>query len=158
MVLLLKLYQEKLLYQVKYNHCYHVHCYCQHVLYFLVSLKDTAVIEGTDGIVEQNGEVVIICNAEGGPNNTYEWTLNGEVVESDVLNITTVISHTMSTSTLRISSVDAATHQGNYTCTVSNNAGEDSTSIVVTGKLFKLIIIIIVLAIIPTIQSHLMEL
>ena len=40
----------------------------------------------------------------------------------------------MSTSTLRISSVDAATHKGNYTCTVSNNAGEDSTSIVVTGK------------------------
>ncbi len=100
----------------------------------IVSLKDTAVIEGTDGIVEQGGEVVIICNTQGGPNNTYRWTLNGEdVVESDVLNITTITDHTMSTSTLRISSIDAATHKGNYTCLVTNTAGEDSTSIVVTG-------------------------
>ena len=104
------------------------------LLSFIVSLKDTSVIEGTTGLVGQGDEVVIICNAQGGPNNTYKWALNGEeIVESDVLNITTVLYDTMSTSTLRISSVDAATHKGNYTCTVSNTAGEDTTSIVLVG-------------------------
>ena len=84
--------------------------------------------------VDEGEEFVITCNALGGPNNTYKWTLNGEeIVESDVLNITTVTFDTMSTSTLRISSVDAATHKGNYTCTVSNTAGEDTTSIVLVG-------------------------
>ena len=78
----------------------------------------------------------IICNAQGGPNNTYIWTYNGEEIEeSDLLNITTIVSHTMSVSTLRISSVDAAKHKGNYTCSVSNMAGEDNSSIVVTGML-----------------------
>ena len=75
-----------------------------------------------------------MCSAQSGPNTTYKWTLNGQdVVENDVLNITTINNNLMSTSTLRISSVDAATHKGNYTCTVSNPAGEDSTSIIIVG-------------------------
>lgn len=85
--------------------------------------------------MEQEDELYITCNAQGGPNNTYEWTRNGEeVVASGSLNITTVSSQSMSTSTLRISSVDAAMHKGNYTCFVSNEAGEESTSVVVVGK------------------------
>ena len=79
-----------------------------------------------------------MCSALSGSNTTFKWTLDGQdVVESDVLNITTIYNNTMSTSTLRISSIDAATHKGNYTCLVSNLAGEDSTSIVVTGKFMK---------------------
>ena len=79
-----------------------------------------------------------MCSALSSSNTTFKWTLDGQdVVESDVLNVTTIYNNTMSTSTLRISSIDAATHKGNYTCLVSNLAEEDSTSIVVTGKFMK---------------------
>lgn len=100
----------------------------------IVSLEDTVVIEGDDGFVEQGEEFVIMCNARGGPNNTYVWLLDGEeIMEGDDLNITTILYHTMSSSVLRINGIDAAIHQGNYTCIVSNTAGEDGTSIVVVG-------------------------
>ena len=99
-----------------------------------MSLVDTAVIEGTTGLVKQGEEVVIICNAQGGPNNTYRWTYNGEeLIETDSLKISTVLYDTMSSSTLTINSIDAATHKGNYTCIVSNTAGEDTTSIEIIG-------------------------
>ncbi len=107
-------------------------------LHFIVSLEGTSVIEGSDGLVEQGEELYLMCSALSSSNTTFKWTLDGQdVVESDVLNITTIYHNTMSTSTLRISSIDAATHKGNYTCLVSNLAEEDSTSIVVTGKFMK---------------------
>ena len=38
--------------------------YCTHNV---VSLKDTAQITGSDGLVEQGDELVISCTAQGGP-------------------------------------------------------------------------------------------
>lgn len=57
-------------------------------------------------------------------------------MKTDVLNVTTIVDHTESSSILKISSVDAATHKGNYSCSVSNRAGQDSTSIIVTGEAY----------------------
>ena len=61
------------------------------------------------------------CQALGGPNNTFEWTFNGSVLTD--ANITS----TSLESTLTISSVSAS-DGGEYTCTVSNLAGNDSNS------------------------------
>ena len=109
-----------------------------YAFYRIVSLEGTAIIEGSSGLVEQNEEVWLMCNAQGGPNNTYQWLHDGvPVIESSSLNVSTVNYHSMSTSTLRISSVDAATHKGNYTCIVSNKAGQDVTSIIVVGMYTK---------------------
>ena len=101
-----------------------------------MSLGETANITTNSSLVEEGEEFVITCNAQGGPNNTYEWTLNGETLtERDGLEITTISYDTYSTSTLRIANVDAATDKGNYTCLVYNDAGEDNTSIVLVGTI-----------------------
>ena len=94
------------------------------------------MIEGTNGFVDQSDELTITCIAQGGPNNTYVWTYNGEpVVESSVLSINTDVYDTFSNSTLTITSIDAAQHKGNYTCRVSNKLGDDTTSVIVIGML-----------------------
>lgn len=100
----------------------------------VVSLKDSVQIEGNDGLVKYGEEVIFSCTANGGPNNTYQWTVNGDpLVESDGLSITNDIQDSYSNSTLRIASVDRTT-AGNYTCVVSNSGGKDSASIMVIGK------------------------
>ena len=61
------------------------------------------------------------CGAMGGPNNTFEWTFNGSAPMD--ANITS----TSLESTLTISNVTAS-DGGEYTCTVSNLAGNASNS------------------------------
>ena len=61
------------------------------------------------------------CEAMGGPNNTFEWTFNGSpLTDAD-------ITSTSLQSTLTISNVTAS-DGGEYTCTVSNLAGNESNS------------------------------
>ena len=97
---------------------------------------DSITILGSDGRVLQENELVFTCEARGGPDNVVLWTKNGDpITEDGMLTITTVVFSTYSNSTLRIASVDAARHKGNYTCHVSNEAGEDSASLVVVGKI-----------------------
>ena len=62
---------------------------------------------------------VFTCTAQGGPDNEYEWLFNGMAVQSSG------VASTASMSTLTIDSVNISTG-GNYTCRVSNVAGEDS--------------------------------
>ena len=61
------------------------------------------------------------CKAQGGPNNTFEWAFNGSAPTD--ANITS----TYLQSTLTISNVSAS-NGGEYTCTVSNLAGNASNS------------------------------
>ena len=61
------------------------------------------------------------CETMGGPNNTFEWTFNGSALTD--ANITS----TSLESTLTISNVSAS-DGGEYTCTVSNLAGNASDS------------------------------
>ena len=49
----------------------------------------------------------------GGPNNTFQWEMNGTIVGND--------------SKLTLIAIDAS-YGGNYTCIVSNAAGADSAS------------------------------
>ena len=80
--------------------------------------------------VNQGDEFNLTCSAQGGPNNVHQWTHDN----ADVLSITSSSSDTMSKSVLRVTSVDAATHQGIYTCNVSNMAGYEANTSRVVGK------------------------
>ena len=85
--------------------------------------------------VNQGDEFNLTCTAQGGPNNYHQWTLDGTgVMETGVLSITSSSSDTESESILLVTSVDAATHQGIYTCNVSNMAGYEARSSRVVGK------------------------
>ena len=61
------------------------------------------------------------CQAQGGPDNMFEWTFNGSALAN--ANITS----TSMQSTLTISNISAS-DGGEYTCTVSNLAGNASNS------------------------------
>ena len=104
-------------------------------------MDGTVEIKGSDGLLEQGNELVISCTAPGGHNNTLKWTHNrADIQQTVILNITTVITDTFINSTLRISSVDASEHKGNYTCVVSNIAGQESSSLLVVGMYTYLLI------------------
>ena len=68
-------------------------------------------------IADVGGTVTFTCSAQGGPNNTYQWQNDGE----DLMN--------ESDATLIVSDI-TATNGGNYTCVVSNAAGNDSATAV----------------------------
>ena len=64
------------------------------------------------------GETVTFnCSAQGGPINTYQWQKDGQ----DLMNETDT--------TLTVSNISAM-NGGNYTCVVSNAAGNDSATAV----------------------------
>ena len=68
-------------------------------------------------IADVGGTVTFNCSAQGGPDNTYQWQNDG----SDLMNETDT--------TLIISNITAM-NGGNYTCVVSNAAGNDSATAV----------------------------
>lgn len=57
------------------------------------------------------------CMASGGPNNTFVWFLDDEVIETEVTN------------TLTLNEVEG----GEFTCQVTNAAGSENASITLTG-------------------------
>ena len=63
-------------------------------------------------------DVTLSCTSKGGPNNTYEWKKGQKVLDGEV------------DDTLTLYNINV-TSAGDYSCTVSNPAGNDSTSITV---------------------------
>ena len=61
------------------------------------------------------------CQAQGGPNNMYEWTFNGSSLTTANTTSTSMLS------TLTINNISAS-NGGEYTCSVSNLAGNASNS------------------------------
>ena len=61
--------------------------------------------------------VTLLCTNGGGPSNAYEWSKGGRILNNEGDN------------TLMLNRIDI-TSGGNYTCTVSNAAGMDSTTTV----------------------------
>ena len=85
--------------------------------------------------IKQGDRLELTCQALGGPDNIFRWTLNGEdVLENDVISIVTILQDTFGNSTLTVNSVNAIEHKGNYTCQVMNNEVMKSASIVVVGQ------------------------
>ena len=64
-------------------------------------------------VFNQRNDIAFICDALGGPNNTFQWQMNGNIIGND--------------SMLEVMDIDASSG-GVYTCTVSNAAGSDSAS------------------------------
>jgi len=68
-----------------------------------------------------NSTVNLTCNAQGGPNNVFEWRLNGMIISgaSDpVLSIAMVTS----------------SDGGEYQCRVTNSAGSDANTATIISK------------------------
>ena len=63
------------------------------------------------------GTVTFTCSAQGGPDNTYQWQNDGQ----DLMDETDT--------TLTVSNISAM-NGGNYTCVLSNAAGNDSATAV----------------------------
>ena len=64
-------------------------------------------------------QLVLNCQSDGGPQLEYNWIFSGSVIAN--------------TSTLTINNVNAS-NGGDYTCNVTNGAGEDSDTITVNSK------------------------
>ncbi len=107
---------------------------------FVVSPEGSTVfIRDSDNdfeAVKQGDELQLVCEARSTPDNVFQWSLNGEIIEeSSIITITTSMSDTLSNSTLIISSVNASEHKGNYSCQVTNNGGQANVTILVIGML-----------------------
>ena len=68
-------------------------------------------------LYDPNEPAALNCMVSGGPNNTFMWYLDGELI-NETSNI------------LALSEVEG----GEYTCQVSNAAGSENASIILTGK------------------------
>ena len=64
-------------------------------------------------VFNQTNDIAFICDALGGPNNTFQWEVNGNVIGNDRI--------------LEVMDINASSG-GVYTCIVSNAAGSDSAS------------------------------
>ena len=68
-------------------------------------------------LYDPNESATLNCMASGGPNNTFMWFLGGDLINE-------------TSNTLVFSEVEG----GEYTCQVSNAAGNENASITLTGK------------------------
>ena len=64
-------------------------------------------------VFNQRNDIAFICDALGGPNNTFQWEVNGNIIGNDRI--------------LEVMDINASSG-GVYTCIVSNAAGSDSAS------------------------------
>ena len=69
----------------------------------------------------QGDQLQLTCSSEGGPVLEYTWLLSGDTIPN------------ANTETLIINSVTTA-DAGDYTCSVTNDAGSDSNIITVYSK------------------------
>ena len=69
-----------------------------------------------DEIATRGDNVTFFCSSNGGPNNSYQWLMNNTVLPGE------------NSTTLHLAKVDA-TSGGDYTCLVTNIAGNDSFSV-----------------------------
>ena len=77
-----------------------------------------------DNTYDNGDQLELNCTSEGGPDLEYSWS------RTNTFSATT----TTNTSTLTISDL-ATVDGGNYTCTVSNDAGTSMNTITVYGEL-----------------------
>lgn len=90
----------------------HIKLIVIHCIFSTVSPEGSVVISPHDIIINFGDNITLRCAAMGGPNVTFKWEVNREVVGND--------------SVLNLMAVDA-TYGDNYYCIVNNSAGTDST-------------------------------
>ena len=75
-----------------------------------------------DNLYSQGEQLQLNCLSEGGPVLEYSWIFSGDVIPD------------VNTITLTIDNLNT-TYAGDYTCNVTNNAGYQSNTVTVYGKL-----------------------
>ena len=71
----------------------------------------------------QGEQLELNCSSEGGPELEYTWTFSGSMIDNT------------NSSMLTIANL-ATSNGGEYTCSVSNDAGSDNDTITVYSKFF----------------------
>ena len=87
---------------------------------FIVSPAGSISVVPNSIITSFGSSESLNCSARGGPNNTFQWTLQGQVISN--------ISH------LQFPSITGS-DGGLYTCRVTNAAGFFTNSAPITGNL-----------------------
>ena len=86
-------------------------------------------------ITSANATEILICLSQGGPNNMYQWRKQGITISNNsVLNISMI----------------TGSDSGVYECTVSNAAGNDTATALLTG-VYSYIVITISLSVVAAI-------
>ena len=75
-----------------------------------------------DNLYNRGEQLQLNCSSVGGPVLEYTWLFSGDIIPN------------ANTSTLIIDNVNT-TNGGNYTCNVTNNAGDQSNTVTVYSKL-----------------------
>ena len=78
-----------------------------------VSPESSLNVSPLNTVFNQRNDIAFICDALGGPNNTFQWEVNGNIIGNDRI--------------LEVMDINASSG-GIYTCIVSNAAGSDSAS------------------------------
>jgi membrane carboxypeptidase/penicillin-binding protein PbpC len=89
-------------------------------MFAIVSPEGSVSVEAVNMSVlfDPNEAATLNCMARGGPNNTFLWFFDGRAIER------------ATTDVLSLSQVEG----GEYTCQVSNAAGSEDATIVLTGQ------------------------
>ena len=90
-----------------------------HFVFIVVAPYETAVVG--ESLYNQGDRLLLNCTSEGGPQLEYNWLFLDDVISNSSI----IIIDDINTS-----------HIGNYTCTVSNDAGTDNDTITIYGKSF----------------------
>ena len=93
--------------------CNTLNRYSLYFLFFPVSPLSSVRVEPVTEIAEFGDSVTFTCSAEGGPGNEFQWQRNGGDLENET------------SANLTVANISAS-EGGNYTCVVSNAAGNDS--------------------------------
>ena len=81
-----------------------------------MSPEDSVSVSPLNMVFSRGDNVTFNCLAQGGPDNTYQWQRNGTDLDNETMQTLTIY---------QISATDG----GEYTCVVSNAAGNDSANI-----------------------------
>ena len=77
----------------------------------------------SDNTYDNGDQLELNCSSEGGPDLVYSWRRNNDFSNETVTN----------TNTLTISDL-VTVDGGDYTCTVTNDAGSNNTTVTVYGE------------------------
>ena len=94
---------------------------CIHSLLCLSAVSPQGSVSITSmGSMTLGSDLTLLCNASGGPGNTFQWSHEGDVL-MDATNDTLVFSGIV------------GTDQGVYTCEVNNSAGVGNATFTLAG-------------------------
>ena len=87
------------------------------ILFHAVSPEGGVSITPVDVVYDEEDNVTFTCHSLGGPGNTFQWLMNGQVLEDE------------REPTLLLINITVASDGGVYTCVVMNSAGAGNASV-----------------------------